>query len=117
MKSLKLSHKEAAWYPPSETTPVQNEDNPNVLEFQQQRSTKQPNPISWNSIKKIDDDDEIEEILEKTKKRPKKNNLNQEDIVEYNDMMEVPRGDQTQFQGPSYGQPDFFYRAKLSKRA
>lgn len=109
MTSLNLSRR-SRWYPPAAGSPSQREENPNVLEFNLQKTTRQPHSVTFDSIKKTDD--KIIDVKKKKKPYP----FHPEDVSEYKDMAQVPRGDQHQFQGPSYGDPNFMANGKLSKR-
>lgn len=101
----------ARWYPPSAPHHPSSDDG--ILPFQQQKTTGQPNPKTFDSIDP--ENEEIDEKLRKIKQPKKEYHFDKEDIIEYVDSLNVPRYDSSYF-GPSYGHPDFLSSANKLKR-
>ena len=96
-------------------------------------TTRQPSPQSLDNMKKprhVENDAEssdpkirkkIEELMEKARIKQPHLSLENNDYSEYKSLSEfqtsqVPRGDQKQFLGPSYGDPNFYAQSNKLKR-
>lgn len=111
----------ATSYPAGRTESPISEDNSAVLNFNQQRTTRQPNPVTLDSLsggnseesEKQDDDEKLEDAEDEIKKKKRKNiieKLENEDFKEYSDSMNSPR-DNPLSHGPGYGDPNFHSRS------